>query len=118
MFVPPSHHEYNPYNLPDRMNFHKATRDLPLPRDVRVKFQVYLSRRNKEQIKEILGTLDNMLNEKLTKARISYKNGNIIIPEKLVEKERRVLLREAIYTKAVIEFTNKYYQSLLMQHKV
>jgi len=118
MFTTPSMPEFNPHNLPESMDFHKATKDLPLPRDVKVKFQTYLGRRTGEQIKNITGVLKQMLSEKLKEAKIGFKNNEILIPEKLVETKRRDLLREAIYTKAVIEFTEKYTQSLIMQKKI
>ena len=118
IFVPPSHHEYNPHNLPDKMNFLKATKDLPLPLGARNRYQIYISKLNKQQVKEIIVNLEGLMMEKLASARVEYRRGHIVIPGKIVEEERRKLIQEAIYTKAVKDFTEKYLASLEMQHKI
>ena len=118
MFVPPSKIDYNPYKLPDRINFLKATKDLPLPRGTKSKFQLHISKMNKEKLRETIAELESMLNQKLTSARVKMEKGHIIIPKDIVEVERRKILQEAIYTKAVKDFAEKYLISLEYQRKI
>jgi len=118
MFVPPSKIDYNPHKLPDKINFLKATRDLPLPRAAKSKFQLYISKMNKQKLKETILELEEMLNKKLTEARVAYKNGHIIVPKEMADVTRRKALQSAIYTKAVKDFAEKYLISVEFQHKI
>jgi hypothetical protein len=122
MWTPPTHHEYNPWNLPSKMDFHKATADLPLPRPMKVRFQNYLASKDRKQIKQIIADLENLENDIFTKSGVNpkeagYKNGGIILPKSVQEHERKYITQMAILARASKEFAEKYLQSLVMQHK-
>ena len=110
--------EYNQEKLPERMDFHKATKDLPLPRDAKSKFQIQLGTMTKSQVKNTIKTLKEMMHNHLREAKIESKGEHIIIPKKLVEKERRELLQKAIFAKATYQFAEKYMASLEMQKMI
>ena len=116
--LPPQKHEYNPQKLPTRMDFLKATKDLPLPRATKVKVQAYASRLKKSQLKELIRDLEEIMYTTIKEARIDYGKGQIVVPENIWEKERRELIQKAILTKAIINFLNTYLASLEMQRKI
>jgi len=122
-FIPPTRHEYNPWNLPTRVDFHKATQDLPLPRGMIVKFQIYLAGKTKMQIKEVIRDLDDLINRVLSGAgmksgEVGYKDGKVFIPDAVKENAKREAMRTVILAKASKDFAEKYLQSLEAQHKV
>lgn len=118
MYTPTTKHEYDTSNLPDRINFLKATADLPLPRGAKAKFQVALSKMSKPKIKEQMGILEQIMHDKLIEAHIGFEKGHIVIPKKIFEVERRKLLQVAIFTKALHDFAEKYLTSLEYQKKI
>jgi len=118
MWTPPTKHEYDVHNLPDRINFLKSTQDLPLPRGAKSKFQLYISSMNKKKLKETIVNLEIMMNEAMTKAKVGIRNDNIVIPEKIVDQDRKKWVWKAIYTKAVYDFAKKYLTSLEYQKKI
>lgn len=111
-------HEYNPYKLPVRMDFHRATQNLPLPRSAKTSFQIYLATRSKQEIREIIGKLEQEMHRLLKESTASLKDGHIIIPKQIAERERAEILQKAIYTKATMEFAEKYLSSLEQQRKI
>lgn len=120
MWIPPTHHEYNPWRLPSKMDFHKATADLPLPRPMKVKFQNYLSGKTKSQIKEVINDLERLMNDIFVQSGVNpkdagWKDGHIIIPKDIQEGNRRWVVQMAIMARASKDFAEKYLQSLEQQ---
>ena len=88
--------EYNPFKLPKSIDFHLATKDLPLPREVKSRIQVALSKLDYRQVKQLIKDLGDMRFEALGKK--DYKM--------------------AAYCKSIKEFTEKYFYSLKKQKKI
>lgn len=87
---------YDPMKLPKALDFHLLTKDLDLTREARTRMQVALSKMNKKQVKETIEYLGDM---RYTAAkRDDYKM--------------------AAYCKAVKEFVEAYYNSLIEQRRL
>ena len=114
------HHEYNPFKLPKRIDFHEATKDLPLPRATKTTFQIYLSAQTKAKVREIINQLEQEEFRLLQEAKVASLGNNkvIVIPKEVREKERRELIQKAIYTRASKDFAEKYLISLEAQKKI
>jgi len=98
------------------MDFHQATKNLPLPRAAKNRVQLYLSKRTKEQIKKLLEEMDDTIADTLRGIHRGYQG--IILPKEVVEPEKREALQKAIFLKAIRDFTQTYQDSLLMQKKL
>ena len=90
--------QYDPHNLPKAIDFHLATKDLPLERGAKAKIQVALSKMERKEVKETIEYLSDMRYTALKKVPPNYKM--------------------AAYCKAVKEFVEKYFYSLKVQKKV
>jgi len=115
--------EYNPFRLPERIDFHKQTQEFPLPKGKKRQFQIKLSKMSKEKVKETIKNLKQMaydcLNEKVRlrdweniDKKLTAKNYKKL-PDKLKED-----FKMAIYCKFCAEFAEKYLESLEKQKKV
>lgn len=112
--------DYNPFHLPQRLDFHQATRDLPLPRATRSRLQIYLSQKQKHEIRELLSDADEEINGLLKEADVPYVKGHILLPTgvPLREHHKRELVQKAILLKAMKDFADFYLRSLEMQRKI
>jgi len=114
--------EYNPYKLPERIDFHKATREFPLSREGKTKLQIALSKMDKAKIKKTIKYLKEMEYESLDGLKhkewenidkhLTAKNYN-----KLSDKLRDDF-RMAIWCRFCREFAEKYLYSLEKQKQV
>lgn len=110
--------DYNPHRLPERIDFHKATRDLPLPRSSISRFQLALSKMTRQQIKDTKDQLEQMKNQKLMEAgQVNYR-GPLFIPKHIAEPERKEAMQMALYCEAALQFIEKYTISLKAQAKL
>ena len=110
--------DYSPYRLPDRINFHKATADLPLPQSAKKRFQLALSKMTRQQIEEQIKILEQMRNEKLQAAgQVNYK-GPLVIPKSIAEPEKKTAMQMAIWCEGCRQFAEKYLISLKAQAKI
>ena len=87
---------YDPKHLPKAIDFNLATKDLPLTREQKTKFQVYISKLNYNQTKKLIKDLEEMKYDALH--RNDYKM--------------------AAYCKSVKEFAEKYFESCKKQKVV
>ena len=87
---------YDPKHLPKAIDFNLATKDLPLTREQKTKFQVYISKLNYTQTKQIIKDLEEMRYDAM----------------------RRNDYKMAAYCKSVKEFAEKYFESCKKQKVV
>jgi len=87
---------YDPKHLPKAIDFNLATKDLPLTREQKTKFQIYISKLNYNQTKKLIKDLEEMKYDALH--RNDYKM--------------------ASYCKSVKEFAEKYFESCKKQKVV
>ena len=87
---------YDPKHLPKAIDFNLATKDLPLTREQKTKFQVYISKLNYTQTKQIIKDLEEMRYDAM----------------------RRNDYKMAAYCKSVKEFAEKYFESSKKQKVV
>jgi hypothetical protein len=112
-------HEYDVNNLPDRINFHKAAKSLPLPGRTKDRLQIYLSTLNRTQLKELSKNLTEEMHDLLKKGGSVMRKSGIIIPNKSsMSEERREHIQKAIWAKAMLEFIELYATSLKAQDKL
>ena len=88
--------KYNPLNLPKVLDFHLATKDLPLPKEVKTHIQVALSKMDRTKLKRLVKDLKEMRYDALGKQ--NYKM--------------------AAYCESVGEFTEEYLKSVIAQNRV
>lgn len=88
--------KYDPYKLPKAIDFHLATKNLPLPRAVKSHIQIALGKLNHSKLKRLIKDLKDMRWDAL--GRKDYKM--------------------AAYCKTIQEFTEKYFISVKQQKKV
>lgn len=88
--------KYNPSNLPKAIDFHLATKDLPLPRETKTRIQISLSKMSGKQLKETIEYLDDM--------RYTSINDNNY--------------KMAAYCKSVKELAENYFKSVKEQNRV
>jgi len=114
--------DYNPYKLPERIDFHKATREFPISREGKAKLQLALSKMSKKKIKEQIKhfremeyqCLDGLKKgtwDKISK-RLTGKNYTKL-PQELKDE-----FKMAIWCKFCGEFAEKYLYSLEQQKKL
>ena len=87
---------YDPKHLPKAIDFNLATKDLPLTREQKTKFQVYISKLNYTQTKQIIKDLEEMRYDAM----------------------RRNDYKMSAYCKSVKEFAEKYFESCKKQKVV
>jgi fatty acid-binding protein DegV len=88
--------DYNPSHLPKAIDFNLATKDLPLTREQKTKFQIYISKLNFNQTKQIIKDLEEMRYDAM----------------------RRNDYKMSAYCKSVKEFAEKYFESCKKQKVV
>jgi len=108
----------NPFKLPERYDFHAATKDLPLPRSTVSRFQVKLSKMTKEQVQDTIRELEAMREAKLVEARMAGYKGPMVVPKDIADPEKKRAMQMAIWCEAVRQFTEKYLISLKAQGKI
>ena len=112
----------NPHKLPERIDFHKATKEFPLPQAGKTRLQLALSKLSKKKIKEQIEhfktmeyqCLDGLKKgtwEKISK-RLTSKNYTQL-PDELKDE-----FKMAIWCKFCGEFAEKYLYSIEQQKKV
>lgn len=112
--------EFNPHKLPERYDFHKATSHLMLPIKIRNKFQIKLSEMNEQQIRAGMKELMEICHKKLSQAKVPFNEhkGNLVFTKQTMDEEKRELVQQAIFAKAMHEFADKYLISIKKQNKV
>lgn len=111
-------HIYNPQKLPENLDFHKATKDLPVGRATKTRLQLYLAQKSKDEVKLIIEQLQDMTSDALKRAQTREDHGHIIIPTNIVDAERRTWVQKAIHAKALMQFAQTYLDSLTRQQKI
>jgi len=87
---------YNPFKLPKALDFHLATTEIELPRAMKAKIQVAFSKMDKTKLKQTIEYLGDMRSDAL-------KENNY---------------KMAAYCKAVKQFAEAYYKSVLEQRRI
>lgn len=115
--------DYNPHKLPERIDFHKATKEFPISRESKTKLQIALSKMSRKKIRETIKTLREMAYYCLGE-ELKWKDWENI-DKKLTAKNYKELpgkmkddFRMAIWCKFCVEFAEKYLESLDKQKKV
>jgi hypothetical protein len=88
--------KYDPLNLPKPIDFHLATQKIDLPREVKTRIQIALSKMNKKQLKETIEYLGDM--------RYTSMNKNDY--------------KMAAYCESVKKLTDEYFKSLSAQKRI
>jgi len=88
--------KYNPLKLPKPIDFHLATKKIDLPREIKTRIQISLSKMDKKQLKETIEYLGDM--------RYTAMNRNDY--------------KMAAYCESVKKLADEYLKSLIAQNRI